>query len=108
MLPSDLVLVQDDSFKKHVLAYAKDQEVRRVASVARIRRSSPHMLCAQLFYSDFSKAVLGAVSVFSVSEAAVGAATAYSKPSPEMVKATADEVNSVPLLPPKAVQALPL
>jgi cytochrome c peroxidase len=28
MLPSDLVLVQDDAFKKHVLAYAKDQEVR--------------------------------------------------------------------------------
>ena len=31
MLPSDLVLVQDEAFKKHVLAYAKDQEVRRKA-----------------------------------------------------------------------------
>lgn len=28
MLPSDLVLVQDDAFKKYVLEYAKDQEVR--------------------------------------------------------------------------------
>ena len=35
MLPSDLVLVQDESFKKHVLAYAKDQA---------------------LFYADFASA----------------------------------------------------
>ena len=56
MLPSDLVLVQDDAFKKHVLAYAKDQEVRPRASAC-VRRPSPDTLCcAQLFYSDFSKA----------------------------------------------------
>ena len=55
MLPSDLVLVQDDAFKKHVLAYAKDQEVRPRASAC-VRRPSPDMYCVQLFYSDFSKA----------------------------------------------------
>ena len=34
MLPSDLVLVQDDAFKKHVLEYAKDQQVRAARSAS--------------------------------------------------------------------------